>query len=131
MARHPENEAVPGVLAFRVEASLVYFNVDHVLETVLGRVQIDPELRRVVYDLSNTPYVDVAGARMLKRLHDELASKKIEFRVVGAHSEVRDRLRFEKLQDWVGPINRHVTLGQAVAMGDGMKDEGSQSHLIA
>ena len=131
MARHPENEAVPGVLAFRVEASLVYFNVDHVLETVLGRVQIDPELRRVVYDLSNTPYVDVAGARMLKRLHDELASKKIEFRVVGAHSEVRDRLRFEKLQDWVGPINRHVTLGQAVAMGEGMKDEGSQSHLIA
>jgi hypothetical protein len=70
-------------------------------------------------------------ARMLKRLHDELASKKIGFRVVGAHSEVRDRLRFEKLQDWVGPINRHVTLGQAVAMGDGMKDEGSQSHLIA
>ena len=131
MARHPENEAIPGVLAFRVEASLVYFNVDHVLETVLGRVQIDPELRRVVYDLSNTPYVDVAGARMLKRLHDELASKKIEFRVVGAHSEVRDRLRFEKLQDWVGPINRHVTLGQAVAMGEGIKDEGSQSHLIA
>ena len=124
MARHPENEAVPGVLAFRVEASLVYFNVDHVLETVLGRVQIDPELCRVVYDLSNTPYVDVAGARMLKRLHDELASKKIGFRVVGAHSEVRDRLRFEKLQDWVGPINRHVSLGQALGMGEGMKVEG-------
>ena len=116
MARHPENEAVPGVLAFRVEASLVYFNVDHVLETVLGRVQIDPELRRVVYDLSNTPYVDVAGARMLRQLHVELANNKIELRVVGAHSEVRDRLRFEKLQDWVGPINRHVSLREAVAM---------------
>jgi high affinity sulfate transporter 1 len=114
-SRHPENEAIPGVLAFRVEASLVYFNVDHVLETVLGRVQTDPQLQRVVYDLSNTPYVDVAGARMLKRLHDELADKKIGFRVVGAHSEVRDRLRFEKLQDWVGPINRHISLGQAVA----------------
>jgi high affinity sulfate transporter 1 len=114
-SRHPENEAIPGVLAFRVEASLVYFNVDHVLETVLGRVQTDPELQRVIYDLSNTPYVDVAGARMLKRLHDELADKKIGFRVVGAHSEVRDRLRFEKLQDWVGPINRHISLGQAVA----------------
>jgi high affinity sulfate transporter 1 len=115
-ARHPENEAVPGVLAFRVEASLVYFNVDHVLETVRERIQSDPELRRVVYDLSNTPYVDVAGARMLRRLRDELADKKIELRVVGAHSEVRDRLRFEKLQDWVGPINRHVSLGEAVAI---------------
>src|SRR5262249_26447344 len=114
--RHPENEAIPGVLAFRVEASLVYFNVDHVLQTVLERVQSEPELQRVVFDLSNTPYVDVAGARMLRRLHDELAIKKIGFRVVGAHSEVRDRLRFEKLQDWVGPINRHVSLGEAVAM---------------
>jgi sulfate permease, SulP family len=117
LARHPENEAIPGVLAFRVEASLVYFNVDHVLETVLQRARREPGLRRVVYDLSNTPYVDVAGARMLRRLHDELAGDKIELRVVGAHSEVRDRLRFEKLQDWVGPINRHVSLGEAVAIG--------------
>jgi hypothetical protein len=29
----------------------------------------------VVYDLSNTPYVDVAGARMLRRLHDELSHR--------------------------------------------------------
>jgi MFS superfamily sulfate permease-like transporter len=114
--RHPENEAIPGVLAFRVEASLVYFNVDHVLDTVRQRVQANPELRRVVYDLSNTPYVDVAGARMLRRLHDELADKTIDLRVVGAHSEVRDRLRFEHLQDWLGPINRHVSLGEAVAI---------------
>jgi high affinity sulfate transporter 1 len=117
LARHPENEAVPGVLAFRVEASLVYFNVDHVLETVLRRARGEPGLQRVVYDLSSTPYVDVAGARMLRRLHDELAGRKIELRVVGAHSEVRDRLRYEKLQDWVGPINRHATLQEAVALG--------------
>jgi high affinity sulfate transporter 1 len=116
LARHPENETVPGVLAFRVEASLLYFNVDHVLEAVLQRVRIEPTLHRVVYDLSNTPYVDVAGARMLKRLHDELADKKIELRVVGAHSEVRDRLRFDKLQEWLGPINRHVTLAEAMAI---------------
>jgi MFS superfamily sulfate permease-like transporter len=123
VARHPENEAIPGVLAFRVEASLVYFNVDHVLETVFQRIRSNPELHRVVYDLSNTPYVDVAGARMLRRLHEELADKRIELRVVGAHSEVRDQLRFEKLQEWVGPINRHVTLGEAVAIGEGMKDK--------
>jgi high affinity sulfate transporter 1 len=116
VARHPENEAIPGVLAFRVEASLVYFNVDHVLGIVLRRAESEPGLRRVVYDLSSTPYVDVAGARMLRRLHDELAGKQIEMRVVGAHSDVRDRLRFEKLQDWVGPINRHVSLHEAVAM---------------
>jgi MFS superfamily sulfate permease-like transporter len=117
VARHPENEPIPGVLAFRVEASLVYYNVDHVLETVLRRAQGEPGLRRVVCDFSTTPYVDVAGARMLSRLHEELAQKNIELRVVGAHSEVRDRLRFEKLQEWLGPINRHVSLHEAVALG--------------
>ncbi len=117
VARHPENEVVPGVLAFRVEASLVYFNADHVLEAVLRRAGSEPGLRRVVFDLSTTPYVDVAGARTLRRLRDELAGKEVELRVVGAHGEVRDRLRFEKLQDWVGPINRHASLQEAVAIG--------------
>jgi high affinity sulfate transporter 1 len=116
-ARHPENEAIPGVLAFRVEASLVYFNVDHVLNTVLQRARSEPGLRRVVYDFSNTPYMDVAGARMVRRLHDELADDKIELRLAGAHSTIRDRLRFEKLQDYVGPINRHVSMGEAAAIG--------------
>jgi MFS superfamily sulfate permease-like transporter len=116
-ARHPENEALPGVLAFRVEASLVYFNVDHVLETVLRRAGGEPGLQRVVFDLSNTPYVDVAGARMLRRLRDDLAGTGVELRVVGAHGEVRDRLRFEKLQEWVGPINRHASLHEAVSIG--------------
>jgi high affinity sulfate transporter 1 len=117
VARHPENEAIPGVLAFRVESSLLYFNVDHVLQTVLRRAQGEPGLQRVVLDLSTTPYVDIAGARMMRQLHDELAGGKIGFRVVGAHSAVRDLLRFEKLQDWVGPINRHVSLGEAMAVG--------------
>lgn len=116
-ARHPDNEAIPGVLLFRVEAALYYFNVDHVLETVLRRVQTECGLRRVVCDLSNTPNVDVAGVRMLRRLHDELDGKQIELRVVGAHSGIRDRLRFEDMQHWVGPINRHVTLDEAVAIG--------------
>src|SRR5262245_51000304 len=113
VARHPENEALPGVRAFRVEASLVYFNGDHVLEAVLRRAESESGLQRVVFDLSTTPYADIAGARMLRRLHDELAGRGIELRVVGAHGEVRDRIRFEKLQDWVGPVNRHVSLHEA------------------
>jgi len=116
VTRHPENEAIPGVVAFRVEASLVYFNVDHVLESVLDRVRSEPGVRRVVCDLSNTPYVDIAGARMLRRLHTELASKLIGFRVVGAHGDIRDLLRIERLEDWIGPINRHVSLAEAAAM---------------
>ena len=38
LARHPDNEALPGVIAFRPEASLIYVNADAVLESVLNRV---------------------------------------------------------------------------------------------
>lgn len=125
VSRHPENEPTPGVVAFRVEASLVYFNVDHVLKTVLQRLENESAVRRVVYDLSNTPYVDVAGARMLRRLYDELASKGIAFRVVGAHAEIRDRLRYEQLQEWVGPINRHLSLAEVVMDSTSLAQEES------
>jgi MFS superfamily sulfate permease-like transporter len=37
--RHPENEALPGVIAFRPEASLIYVNADAVLESVLNRLE--------------------------------------------------------------------------------------------
>ena len=32
LARHPENETLPGVIAFRPEASLIYVNADAVLD---------------------------------------------------------------------------------------------------
>lgn len=34
LAHHADNEELPGVIAFRPEASLIYFNADSVLEKV-------------------------------------------------------------------------------------------------
>lgn len=116
LARHPDNETLPGVLAFRVQSSLLYFNVDHVLETVRGRVCAFAELRRVVCDLSNTPYVDIAGARMLGRLQRELQTADIDFRIVEAHGPVRDLLRAEGLESLVGTITRHASLAALLEM---------------
>src|SRR6516225_6363215 len=38
LARHRDNEQIPGVLAFRVESPILYFNVAHVFRIVLDRV---------------------------------------------------------------------------------------------
>ena len=63
LARHRDNERIPGVLAFRVESVIVYFNVDHVFRIVLDRVEAEGKsLRLVVCDLSTSPTVDLAGA---------------------------------------------------------------------
>jgi SulP family sulfate permease len=115
LARHPDNEPIPGALAFRVEAALLYFNVDHVLRDVLARVRTSPAgLKLVICDLSNSAYVDLAGARMLARLHDELRALGIELRVVEAHATERDILRAEGLEHLVGPIQRQVSLADTL-----------------
>jgi SulP family sulfate permease len=116
LARHPKNEPIPGVLIFRVEAALLYFNVDHVLREVFRRVgESPPGLRLVICDLSNAPYVDVAGARMLSRLDDELKTRNVGLRIVEAHGTQRDILRAEGLEARVGPIHRDILLSDVLA----------------
>jgi sulfate permease, SulP family len=112
LARHPENEALPGVIAFRPEASLIYVNADAVLESVLNRLgPAGPsDIRLVVCDLSASPYIDLAGSRMLHDLHGELAARGIALRIVGARGRVRDLLRADDLDGKVGGLDRVETL---------------------
>ena len=58
--RHPDNELLPGVLLFRPESSLIYFNVDHICDSISQRVRAEttpPKL--VIIDLSAAPYMDL------------------------------------------------------------------------
>jgi high affinity sulfate transporter 1 len=118
LARHPENEKLPGVIAFRPEASLIYVNADTVLEIVLDQLRgVGPsEVRLVVCDLSASPYLDLAGCRMLHELHNELASHGIALRIVGAHGPVRDLLRADGLNEKVGGLHRGTTLDGVLAI---------------
>jgi len=116
LERNPDNEPVPGALIVRVEASLLYFNVAFVRESVWEHVQAArPALRLVVWDLSTSPHVDVAGVEMLTELHRDLAAAGIALRVVEARAKVRDLLRDEGLEERVGMISRHVSVDDALA----------------
>jgi high affinity sulfate transporter 1 len=114
LMRHPDNEAIPGLLIFRVEASLLYFNVDHVRTRVWGKISQADSLRLVICDLSNSPYIDVAGAAMLTALHNELSARGIQLRIVEAHAKARDLLRAEGLEEQVGYFGRHMSIAQAI-----------------
>src|SRR5947209_9928545 len=46
--RHADNELISGVLIFRPEASLIYFNVDHVRDVITARVKAEAELPKLV-----------------------------------------------------------------------------------
>ncbi|MDE5444261.1 STAS domain-containing protein [Bradyrhizobium sp. CSA207] len=98
-ARHEGVEPLVGIVAFRPEASLLYINAETILEKVLDTLRTSVDIRLAVCDLSASPYIDLAGARMLHDLHDELASRNIAFRIVGAHAQLRDLLRAEGLAE--------------------------------
>jgi len=115
LARHPDNQPIDGVLAFRVEAALLYFNVENVQQAVLDRWRAaGPAVRLVVCDLSTSPYVDLAGARMLASVGDELAKRHVTLRVTDAHASVRDLLRAEGVDEKVGGINRFASVADVV-----------------
>ncbi len=113
--RNADNEAIPGALIFRVEASLLYFNVEHVRDAVWNGIRSAPApLTLVVCDLSTTPFVDLAGARILAKLHEELKAAGICLRLVAAHAAVRDILRAEGLEESIGYFGRRITVADVI-----------------
>jgi high affinity sulfate transporter 1 len=113
--RHPGNETIAGALVFRVEASLFYFNAEHVRAALWQKIRSGAApLRLVICDLSTSPVVDLAGARMLKMLHVELREAGMDFRIVGAHAKVRDILRAEGIEERVGHLGRRLTVADVI-----------------
>jgi len=113
--RHPDNELIPGVLIFRPESGLVYFNVDHVCRTILDRINGEPKLPKlVVFDLSAALRVDLQSAHALGDLSKDVTAKGIRFQAVEARSSVRDRLRNEGVDSKMGGINRFRSVADAV-----------------
>jgi MFS superfamily sulfate permease-like transporter len=116
LARHPDNEVVPGVVIVRVEAPLIYFNVGYVSEIVRHEVhsEVTP-VHLVVWDLSTSPYVDVVGARMLADVEEAWVSQGMQLRLADAHADVRDTLRAEGLEARVSRIDRRTSVEDIVA----------------
>jgi MFS superfamily sulfate permease-like transporter len=113
--RHPDNETTPGVLALRVESSVVYFIVERVCDEVRDRIRecaTRPGL--VVLDLSAAAYVDMQSAHALAALGDELGAAGMKLQAVEARAVVRDRLRHEGADARLGGVNRFTSVADAV-----------------
>ncbi len=126
--RHQGVTPLVGVIAFRPEASLLYINAETILEAVLEKLRMVSDVRLVACDLSASPYIDLAGARMLLDLHDELASRQITFCIVGAHAQLRELLRAEGLaektdsSEWIRTLDS-VLSEDNVSKQSGLRDE--------
>jgi len=112
--RHPSNELFPGILIVRVDAPILYFNVEHVRRMIWDRVLASSSLRLVICDLATSPYVDVAGTLMISVLQEDLSNRGIHLRLVDAHGGVRELLRAEGLEPRVGDFSRKLSIDQVI-----------------
>jgi len=112
--RNPDNENVPHVVIVRVESGILYFNVSHVRDEIRRHIATTgSELHLVVWDLSTSPYVDIAGVRLIREFQADLAARGAALRIVDARASVRDLIRKE-VGVSVGEISRKLSLDDAV-----------------
>ncbi len=118
VGRHPAAATVPGLVLFRFDAPLLFFNADHFkarVRTVLGEAAARGEVRGFVLDAETMPGLDSTGAAILAEVGAELAGKGVVFAVAEAKEPVRDMLERTGLERQIGADRVFPTLETAVA----------------
>jgi SulP family sulfate permease len=103
--RHPENERFPDVFVFRAEASLLYFNVEHVRDRFFELLSARGDgVKLAIFFLGSCPGIDLAGAELLEELHHALRERGIAFRLAEARGDVRETLRSAGFEQHCSPV---------------------------
>ncbi len=115
MARHPDNEPVPGALLVRPESSLLYFNAEHVRDAVAARLRAEATPAKIaILDLSASPHMDIQACGTVMNMADDIKAVGARLQIVEARSSVRDRLRAEGIEEHVSQVNRFTSVADAV-----------------
>jgi len=117
--RNPENEQEAGLLIYRVDSAILYFNAEFVREKFIELLnsQAAP-VRLAIWNLSTTAHVDLAGAEMLEQLRADLAARGISLALAEAHGPVREQLRRAGLERHFGPIRENSTIASVLMESD-------------
>jgi high affinity sulfate transporter 1 len=111
VARNPENRQTAGVLVFRVDSAILYFNAEFVREAFLEALAArGGAVRLAVWSLGTTADVDLAGAEMLEHLRADLAGRGVTLKLAEARGPVRRSLRAAGLEAHFGPIRENTTV---------------------
>jgi MFS superfamily sulfate permease-like transporter len=82
---YPKAESFPGLIIYRFDASLVFFNADHFKSRVRSLVaEAKTEVRCFLLDAETMPMVDTSGAASLDEARVELAERGIVFAIAAA-----------------------------------------------
>jgi sulfate permease, SulP family len=115
LVRHPSAQTLPGVIVFRPNAALLYFNVDNVREHMLQLLtRSEVPLRRIIIDLSFTTELDLSTIRMLIDFARRAQEDGVAVLLADAHYRVRALLAREKNGSLLGDMTRAYSIAELV-----------------
>lgn len=110
----PDCRTVPGLLIYRYEAALLFFNSDYFKNRILDFVNADSSIKFVLLDASTMLMIDVTAADMLEGLVKELQKKGIGFGISKAIKVVRTKLQLTGLEELIGEQRLFETVHEGV-----------------
>ena len=111
----PDAETIPGILIYRFDAALVFFNAEYFKRRVRETIaRTDPVPRHFVFDMEAINGIDVTGIESLEEIRSELASKDIAFSVVRAKVGVRERISRAGVAGRIGEERFYQSVRSAV-----------------
>ena len=112
---HPTAESVPGLLIYRYDASLVFFNADHFKSRVKAVIRdVAAPVQYFLIDAETIPLLDTTGAASLDQLCDDLHEQGIAVAVAAAKNQVRTMLDRTGLAERIGSDRMFPTVASAV-----------------
>jgi high affinity sulfate transporter 1 len=148
IADYPGAVTVPGLVLYRFDANLVFFNVDYFRERVRSIIAAaDPPVEWFVVDASTINLVDITAVHKIDELRDELAARGVIFGVARVkrslmrffdpqwmreRSEQNARYRFATLKSAVRAFNTRRESAQPPlepdTRTDSPADRGNDNH---
>ena len=113
--RHTSAKAIPGLVLFRFNAPLVFFNAEHFKQCALKAARASgDDLRWFVIDTIPISDIDINGVTVLKDLKQKLAGQNVKLVLAGRQSEIETGLR--QIGEQVENVSEltYPTLRQAV-----------------
>lgn len=105
--QHPQARTVPGLVVYRFDDAVLFFNADYFKMRLLEAVQREPDPQAVLFDAEAVTSIDVSGIAALREVRDTLKAKGVHFAIARARGtflrmlvrsgiarEMEDRLLF-------------------------------------
>lgn len=128
-ADYPQAKTMPGLLLYRFNANIVFFNVDYFCTRLQAAVRhATAPVRWVVVDLSPVNFVDATAVGQFDELREQLAGEGIQLVVARAKRQLGRAFEPHWVEDRLAAtaVHRFATVGAAVRAFQEAKD--GQSH---